>query len=148
MGTKVILASIAVLLVGLVTEPAAFSQFSPFSHNTVHAQTLTDGDGSPVITDIAMFEHVENIHKGNQAPQILGEHTVDYAENGNAPVGEYTARDQDGDAITWSLLGYDREKFTISEMGVLSFRSPPDYEQSRRKGRQHLLGDSAGRRRR
>jgi hypothetical protein len=53
---------------------------------------------------------------------------VTYAENGTDPVAEYTAEDPNGDDITWSLLGYDRSKFDISNKGVLSFRSPPDYE--------------------
>ena len=201
---KVILASIAVLLVGLVAELAAYSQFSSISHNTVHAQTLTDGNVAPVVTDTTSdpiwnripqcderpvqsdcfsvvsgrnggethfsgtsdFSQYDNglllpdpatqppsanppanggvgtgssesgriqlrigtVHHENQAPEIFGEHMVAYPENGTAPVGEYTARDQDGDGITWSLLGYDREKFAISEVGLLSFKSPPDYE--------------------
>ena len=66
--------------------------------------------------------------KGNQAPRIFGLPSVTYAENGTDPVAEYTAEDPNGDDITWSLLGYDRRKFDISNKGVLSFRSPPDYE--------------------
>ena len=65
---------------------------------------------------------------GNQTPQIFGQIEVTYAENDTAPVAEYTARDADGDDVTWSLLGYDRRKFEISSDGTLSFRSPPDYE--------------------
>ncbi len=68
----------------------------------------------------------ENV--GNQTPQIFGQVEVTYAENDTAPVAEYTARDADGDDITWSLLGYDRRKFEISGEGTLSFRSPPDFE--------------------
>ena len=66
--------------------------------------------------------------KGNQAPRIFGLPSVTYAENGTDPVAEYTAEDPNGDDITWSLLGFDRSKFEISNKGVLSFRSPPDYE--------------------
>ncbi len=204
MSTKVILAAIAVLLVGLVAELAAFSQFSSISHSTVHGQTLTDGNVDPVVIDttsgsiwnripqcderpgqsncfkvvsrryvgqthspgISDFSKYDNglllpvpaiqppsanppanggigtgssergrlqlrvgtVHQKNQAPAIFGEHMVAYAENGTDPVGKYTASDQDGDSITWSLLGYDREKFAISEEGLLSFRRPPDYE--------------------
>ncbi len=67
-------------------------------------------------------------YQGNQTPQIFGRTDVTYSENGTDPVAEFEAEDADDDEITWSLLGYDRSKFEISQEGVLSFRSPPDYE--------------------
>ena len=67
-------------------------------------------------------------YSGNQTPQIFGQTNVTYSENGTDPVADYIAEDSDDDDITWSLLGYDRGKFEISQNGVLSFRSPPDYE--------------------
>ena len=67
-------------------------------------------------------------YQGNQTPQIFGRTNVTFNENGTDPVAEFEAEDADGDEITWSLLGYDRSKFEISQEGVLSFRSPPDYE--------------------
>ena len=72
--------------------------------------------------------NTEYEYVGNQTPQIFGQVEVTYAENDTAPIAEYTARDADGDDITWSLLGYDRRKFEISSDGTLSFRSPPDFE--------------------
>ena len=65
---------------------------------------------------------------GNQTPQIFGQTNVTFSENGTDPVSTYIAEDADDDDITWSLLGYDRSKFRISQDGVLSFRSQPDYE--------------------
>ena len=53
--------------------------------------------------------------------------SIDFAENGTAPVGIFVAYDQDGDAIVWSLSGPDDELFTI-DGGVLAFREPPDHE--------------------
>ena len=67
-------------------------------------------------------------YQGNQTPQIFGDYIVTYQENGTEPVARYTARDPDDDEITWSLLGYDRREFEITDDGVLRFRSPPDYE--------------------
>ena len=67
-------------------------------------------------------------YSGNQTPQIFGQTNVTFSENGTDPVADYIAEDPDDDDITWSLLGYDRRKFEISPNGVLSFRSPPDYE--------------------
>ena len=73
-------------------------------------------------------------HVGNQALQIFGRVEVSYPENDTGPVAEYTAKDADGDEITWSLLGYDRQKFVISGEGVLRFRSPPDFENPKGMG--------------
>ncbi len=202
LSKKVILASIVVMLAGVVIELAAFSHFSSFSHGTVHAQAPTAGnvssvtpdgvtgstwDRTPPVHEVRVQSEFLNVaseqnggephlfdtfdlrpfddgfilldpapqspspnppaaagssssqrggsqrgigtmHEEYQAPEILGEHVVTYEENRTAPVGEFTARDRVNDSITWSLLGYDREKFVISEVGVLSFRSPPDYE--------------------
>ncbi len=58
------------------------------------------------------------------------ESSIEYAENGTAPVAVFTAHDQDGDAIEWSLSGVDRSLFTI-DGGVLAFREPPNYEERR-----------------
>ena len=51
----------------------------------------------------------------------------DYAENGTGPVATFSATDQDGDAIEWSLGGDDNGDFTI-DGGVLAFKSSPNYE--------------------
>ncbi len=73
-------------------------------------------------------KNIDVEYQGNQTPQIFGRTNVTYSENGTEPVAQFEAEDADDDEITWSLLGYDRSKFEISQEGVLSFRSPPDYE--------------------
>ena len=70
---------------------------------------------------------------GNYSPVIgSGPSSVSYPENGTSSVATYTASDQDGDDISWELPitshATDRDDFTISSDGVLSFRSSPDYE--------------------
>ena len=63
------------------------------------------------------------------APAVFAQDSeVDYAENGTEPVGTFSATDQDGDAITWSLSGPDAAKFEISDDGALSFKSSPNFE--------------------
>ena len=63
------------------------------------------------------------------APAVLAQDSeLDYAENGTDPVGRFSATDQDGDAIEWSLSGDDASKFAISDDGELSFKKSPDYE--------------------
>ena len=63
------------------------------------------------------------------APAVFAQDSeIDYAENGTDPVGRFSATDQDGDAIEWSLSGDDASKFAISDDGELSFKKSPDYE--------------------
>ena len=57
------------------------------------------------------------------APVVSGTQEVDYAENGTAAVGTYTA----GGAVTWGLSGDDSDDFGISG-GVLRFVGSPDFE--------------------
>ena len=59
-------------------------------------------------------------------PVVSGTATLDYAENGTAAVGTYTASGASG-TVTWSLSGDDSGDFSISSMGELSFGSSPDY---------------------
>ena len=65
---------------------------------------------------------------GNEPPAVTGTDTGTYRENGTATLHTFRATDPERSAITWSLSGADDDDFTISETGVLSFTSPPDYE--------------------
>ena len=68
----------------------------------------------------------------NDPPVISGDDGVDYDENGTDAVETYSATDQDGDTITWSLpntnFETDREDFTVTDDGKLKFNNSPDYE--------------------
>ena len=64
----------------------------------------------------------------NDSPEVTGQSSVDYAENGAADVATYTADDPEGTSITWSLSGNDSGDFSISNGGVLTFSTSPDYE--------------------
>ena len=67
----------------------------------------------------------------NEAPPVMGEATVEYAENGAGPVATYTAVDPEGAAVKWSLAVVnpvdDAGDFSI-DGGVLSFKKSPNYE--------------------
>ena len=53
---------------------------------------------------------------------------IEYPENGTGAVATFTAVDPEGESIVWSLAaGDDMDKFDIDE-GVLTFKSPPDFE--------------------
>ena len=64
----------------------------------------------------------------NEAPAVTGTDTFTYRENGTATLHTFRAADPERSAIEWSLSGPDEDDFAIGETGVLSFTSPPDYE--------------------
>ena len=65
----------------------------------------------------------------NETPVVTGNPLIEYPENGADPVATYTADDPENAQITWSLsVGDDSRHFSISNAGVLTFDSPPDYE--------------------
>ena len=71
----------------------------------------------------------------NEPPPVMGEATVEYAENGTGPVATYTAVDPEGTAVKWSLavvvvgdlVEDDAGDFSI-DGGVLAFKKSPNYE--------------------
>ena len=63
----------------------------------------------------------------NEPPQITGQVSVEYPENGAGDVATYTAWDPEKANITWSLSPEDAVVFSI-DGGVLKFITPPDYE--------------------
>ena len=85
--------------------------------------TATDPSGAPDTIAVTI-----NITDENDNAVITGDDTIDdYPENGTDPVASYSATDEDGDAIVWSV---DNDTFDISEDGVLTFASPPDFEKA------------------
>ena len=64
----------------------------------------------------------------NEAPVVMGPRFVAKVENTSTFVAAYQARDQDGDAHTWSHRGADFDYFEIDPSGNLRFKSPPDFE--------------------
>ena len=76
----------------------------------------------------------------NEAPAITttSRKSFTYKENGTATLHTFRATDPERSAITWSLSGADADDFAISETGVLSFASPPDYESPTDSGRDNV----------
>ena len=69
-----------------------------------------------------------NVIDENEAPDITGDTSKTYAENGTGSVATYTGRDPEGSPVTWTLLGTDSAYFAITNSGVLSFDPAPDFE--------------------
>ncbi len=80
-----------------------------------------------VLAGIAHANMVTDGFAGRPAHAQAADSSVDFAENRTAPVANFLAFDQDGDAISWTLSGPDADLFTITD-GVLAFRAAPNYE--------------------
>ena len=66
----------------------------------------------------------------NEPPEISASSKTEfsYEENKTSDMYTYRATDPEGDSFVWSLSGADVGQFSISETGVLGFRTPPDFE--------------------
>ena len=83
------------------------------------ASTSTDSTITVTIT-------VEDV---DEPPLIVGETSIEFAENGTGTVDTYSASDPEGAAVTWLLpAGRDGTAFALSASGVLTFNAPPDHE--------------------
>ncbi len=81
-----------------------------------------------VLAGVVLANLVTDGFAGRPAHAQAADSSVNFAENRTAPVANFLAYDQDGDAITWTLSGPDGDLFTITD-GVLAFRDPPNYEE-------------------
>ena len=100
--------------------------------------TVTATDPGGMVNDPAITVTI-NVTDLDEDPSITaGATSIVYDENDDAPTGgnvTYVAEDDEDDdssgddkTITWSLSGHDGSKFDISDSGVLTINSPPDYE--------------------
>ena len=99
---------------------------APLDHETKDSYTVTvtatdPGNASDTI-DVTI-----TVTDVNEAPEVTGQASINYAENGTEPVHTYVASDPESNPITWSLTGADSSAFSIGG-GALTFVTPPDYE--------------------
>ena len=77
--------------------------------------------GDPLSIDVTI-----TVTNADELGTVSGDVTAEYAENGMDAVATYTA---DGPvSAAWSVSGADMDDFRISNEGVLSFASAPDFE--------------------
>ena len=106
---------------------------------TVGTGTLLDYETTPSYTveitatdtydDFDSITITINVSNVDEAPEVSGLTDLSYAENATTTVATYTASDPEGAAISgWALSGEDSGDFLISDSGVLTFASAPDYE--------------------
>ena len=97
--------------------------------------TVTVRDLEGLSSSIDLTIKVTNV---NEAPDVSGVSSAEFTENGEGTVATFTATDPEDDEVTWTLDGGDGALFAISEDGVLTFVSPPDYEARRDVGSNNI----------
>ena len=117
-----------------------------FETQTSYSLTVavTDGRDAAGNTDDLADDTINvtiTVTGANEAPAIIGESTIDYPETSTLPVYDYSATDPENDAVTWSLKEVDDyDDLSIdSATGVLTFDSPPDYEDSSNPDHQYQV---------
>ena len=115
----------------LLTE-AALDYETDTSHTVVIG--VSDGkdsnDEADMVEDDSIIVTI-SVTNVDEPPEISGDELFTVEENHDAILDTYTADDPEGDTttpITWALAGADAGDFEISDMGALSFKSPPDYD--------------------
>ena len=93
---------------------------------SVHDGKGDDGSSSAAVDDTITV--TITVTDENEPPQITGDTTFSYPENGTDAVHTYAATDPESGSITWSLTGDDAGDFSISNTGELTFRASPDHE--------------------
>ena len=74
------------------------------------------------------YEVTITVTSDNEPPVITGDDTRDFRENGTGTIYTYRATDPEGDDFSWAVGGQDASYFGISDRGVLTFQTPPDFE--------------------
>ena len=117
---------------GQITVKGKLDYEAKSTHNVVVRAT----DGSGATKNIPVTITVNDV---NDKPKVSGPAEVTLEENSADAVGTYTATDQDGDAVTWSVDGEDKGDFNIDPTsGVLTFKKSPNFEKPADEGTNNL----------
>ena len=111
------------------TDPPDFEARSDTGRDNVYDVTVqVSDDSSPPNTET--LDVTVTVTDINEGPEITSGGTrFTVQENQDWAGASFTASDPEGEAISrWNLGGRDGGDFTITENGVMTFRSPPDYE--------------------
>ena len=97
-----------------------------FSLHVYETNPLTRGRPASTFFSVTVVVTNETV----EALEIDGPSSFRYPENSTEPVATYTLQTPQSASASaeWSLSGADGGEFSISTNGVLTFNSPPDYE--------------------
>ena len=118
--------------------PPDYERAADSNRENVYEVTVRAYDGR----NYGDFEVTVTVLAVNEGPEITGRDTFSYRENGTSALYTYRASDPEGDEFTWGLGGLDASKLEINEQGVLTFASPPDFDDptgSGADGNQYLV---------
>ena len=95
----------------------------------------TDDDNNPARLDVTV-----TVREVNEGPEVTsGSSNFTISENQDLPNAVYEGFDPEGGAVTrWNVGGRDSGDFSISQDGVLTFRSLPDYERPADSNRDNI----------
>ena len=110
---------------GVLTFAAApdFESPTDTGEDNVYQVTVEAYDGTYMDTQEVTVE----VTDVDEAPDVDGEASIEYEENGTGAVATYTAVDPEDAEIVWSLGGDDAALFSI-EGAELAFAAAPDFE--------------------
>ena len=106
---------------GQLTTKAELDYETKNTYTVVVTATDPSGAADSILVTI-------NVTDVDDPAAISAPSALDYAENGTGPVATFSATDQDGDAIVWSLAASGDYKLFTIDGGVLAFKTSPDYE--------------------
>ena len=101
---------------------------------TVSVRDSKDGSGNADTDDDDTITVTITVENSNEDIDLSGNTLPSYAENSSRGVATYTAMDPESETIIWNLSGDDAALFDITG-GVLTFDSPPDFEDERDVGK-------------
>ena len=105
--------------------PPDFDNPADSDRNNEYQFTVRASDGQVYGT----FDITVTVDDLNEAPEFHSSRTsFSFRENGTSSLFTYRATDPEGSDVVWSQGGADADDFEISETGVLSFASPPDFD--------------------
>ena len=114
----------------LKTKAELDTEDRPTYYVDVHVHDGNDAESNPSTSTDAVKYVTITVGNVNEAPVVTGATSTTYVENAEVSVATYTADDPEYDGISWSPAGTNANAFSISEHGVLSFLTPPDFEAS------------------
>ena len=96
------------------------------NRDSVYEVTVRASDGRyygtlDVVVTVEAVDEAPEFQRNTQGSFV-------YPENGASAIYTYRATDPEGSAVAWGLSGTDSGAFSIDKTGVLTFKSPPDYE--------------------
>ena len=107
-------------------KPPDFERPADSNRDNMYEVTVRAYDGRVY----GVYEVTVLVEDVNEAPEFRSgsKTSFTYRENGTSALYTYRATDPEQGEVAWSLRGNDAGDFVISETGVLTFASPPDFD--------------------